>query len=287
MTDKILVIGATGNVGAQIVRQLAAQGFPVKAAVYPPELTEYRAAPNVEAVPFDFYRSETFAAALAGVHRLYLMCKDDDPEPDRVLNPFVDQAKNAGVEHIVLMTGIHVDKAPDSVGYRRVEKYVMASGLAYTILRPTWFMQFFQTPFILATIRRHGGIFLPADDGRVSFIAASDIAAVAATVLTRNGHEGKEYTLTGGEALSFADVAGILSRAIGHAIRYVNGSLDEVRRVVAEVGGWQGPIEFMDYLFRTVRDGEVEQIYPTVREITGRDPITFARFARDNAAFWQ
>ena len=287
MHDRILVLGATGNVGGQIVRELAAKGIPVKAAVYPPELPAYRSVPGVEAVPYDFYQEETFAPALAGVQRLYMMCKDDESAPDLALNPFVDQAKAAGVEHIVLMTGIHVDKAPDTVGYRRVEKHLMASGVAYTILRPTWFMQIFQTPFVLATVKQRNGIYLPASDGKVSFIDARDIAAVAAAALSEEGHAGQEYTLTGGESLSFADVAAAIAKATGRDIRYVDSSLEELRQLVAEVGGWPGPIEFLDLMFKTVRSGAVEAVYPTVRGVTGRDPITFAQFAHDHAAIWQ
>lgn len=287
MNKAILVLGATGNVGAQIVRDLVAAGQPVKAAIYPPELTTYQPLPGVEPVPYDFYQPETFGPALTDVKRLYMMCKDDESAPDKALNPFVDQAKAAGVEQIVLMTGIHVDKAPDTVGYRRVEKYVMASGIPYTILRPTWFMQFFQTPFIRATVKERDGIYLPASDGKVSFIHAHDIAAVAACALTEAGHAGQEYTLTGGEALSFADVAAAIAKATGRSIRYIDATIDDLRQVVAEVGGWPGPIEFMDHMFRTVRSGAVEPIYPTVQTVTGRMPLTFAEFAQANAAVWQ
>lgn len=287
MHNPILVLGATGNVGGHIVRGLVAKGAPVKAAIYPPELPTYQAAPGVEAVPYDFYRAETFGPALAGVKRLYMMCKDNDSAPDKALNPFVDQAKAAGIEHIVVMTGLHVEKAPDTVGYRRVEKYVMASGIPYTILRPSWFMQFFQFPFILATIKQRAGIYLPAGDGKVSFIDARDIAAVAATALTEDRHAGKEYPLTGGEALSFADVAATIAQAAGRSIRYVDTPLDDLRQLVAEMGGWPGPIEFLDLMFQTVRSGAAEPVYPTVREVAGRDPITFAQFSRDYAAVWQ
>lgn len=287
MGNSILVLGATGNVGTQIVRNLVALGRPVKAAIYPPELATYQAPFGVETVPYDFYRPETFGPALANVKQLYMMCKDNDSAPDIVLNPFVDQAKAAGVEQIVLMTGIGVDKAPDSVGYRRVEKYVMALGIPYTILRPTWFMQFFQTPFILATVKERDGIYLPASDGQVSFIHAHDIAAVATCALTEDGHAGQGYTLTGGESLSFADVAAAISTATERQIRYEDTPIDDLRQVVTKVGGWPGPIEFMDHMFKTVRSGAVEPVYSTVGDVTGRAPITFTQFCQENSIIWQ
>jgi uncharacterized protein YbjT (DUF2867 family) len=287
MSEKILVLGATGNVGRPLVQYLVEKGESVKAAIYPPELEESHAAPGVEAVPYDYYQSETHALALQGVNRIYMISKDTDIDPDKALNPFIDRAKAVGVKQIVLMTGMGVERASDKLGYRRLEKYVMASGMDYTILRPNWFMQIFKTPFILATIKRHGSISLPAGHGKLSFIDARDIAAMAAQALTEERHRGKEYTLTGGEALSFAEGAEIISKVTGRTIHYCESSIDDLQKVISEVGGYPGPLDQMERMFYTVREGWVATIDPSVREVLGREPITFEQFVRDNATVWQ
>ncbi len=287
MNDKILVLGATGNVGTSLVQYLVEKGESVKAAIYPPELEKYNTPTRVEAVPYDYYKSETHAPALQDVDRIYIISKDTDIEPDKVLNPFIDKAKAVGVKQIVLMTGMGVERASDKLGYRRLEKYVIASGIDYTILRPNWFMQIFKAPFILATIKRHGSISLPAGHGKLSFIDAHDIAAMAAEALTEEKHRGKEYTLTGGEALSFAEGAEIISKVTKRTINYCESSIDELHKVISEMGGYPGPIDQIERMFYTVREGMVASIDMSVHEVLARPPISFEQFVQNNAHVWQ
>lgn len=285
MSGKILVIGATGNVGSPLVESLAEMGEQVKAATRQPQ--DYPQRENVELVRFDYDSPETHDPALAGVDRLFIIPKNADVQADKSINPIVDRAKAAGVNHIVLMTAMGVDQAGEEVPYRRVELHLMQSGVDYTILRPNWFMQNFSPGFILPMIQQSGTFYLPAADSKTSFIDTRDIAAVAAEVFTQAGHAGQGYTLTGSEALTYSEAAEILSAAAGREIRYVAVD-DAAFREALSSAGWLPPqVEMMSGLFHMVRQGWVAAVSPTVGEVLGREPISLQRYAQDHADAWK
>lgn len=285
MNNKCLVIGATGSIGAPLVQYLVEKGESIKAATRNPD--NYIAQTNVEPVYFDYDKPETLTSALEKVNRVFMITKPNDHEPDRTLNPFIEKAQFAGVRHIVLVTALGVEQAGDELGYRRVEKHLMASGIDYTILRPGWFMQSFISGFILSTIKQHNRISLPVADAKISLIDSRDIAAVGAVSLTEEGHKGKEYTLTGGTALNFVEIAEILSQVTQRTIEYVNVSTKELSEIISEVGGYPGPLKLMERFFQSVQKGNFALISPAVSEVLGRDPISFKQFARENATHWK
>lgn len=285
MAHKILVIGATGNIGHTLVRLLAEKGEMVKAATRHPHT--YTAQTGVEAAAFDFDQPESYAPALAGVDRVFAIPKNADPEAQKTLNPFIDAAKAAGVKHVVLSTAMGVDQAPPDLGYRQAELHLMQSGLAYTILRPNWFMQNFNPGFILPMIQQGGAIYLPAGDAPVSFIDTHDIAAVAAKVLTEPGHTSQEYTLTGGAALTYAEAAALISKAAGREIRYVSVPDQAMREALTGAGWWPGQVELMIGLFGGVQQGWAAPVVPILSELLGRAPISFEQFTAENAEAWR
>lgn len=284
MNNKILVIGATGNVGHTVVELLAAQGEKVKAASRQPE--RLPAQTNVEVVQFNSGDPLAYSAALAEVNRVFLMAAVGNDDPAVVLAPFIDAASAAGVQHVVLMTALGIDQGPD-VGLRVVEKHLMGSGIAYTILRPNWFMQNFNPGFILPMIQSGGAFYLPASDAKTSFIDTRDIAAVAVKALTEAGHAGHEYGLTGSESLSYYEAAALLSQAAGQDIRYVPISDEDFRHSLNDAGWPPERVQMMSGLFAGVRQGWAASVLPIVAQVLGRAPITLAQFAHDNAAAWQ
>jgi uncharacterized protein YbjT (DUF2867 family) len=284
MSNKILVIGATGNVGHSLVQLLAVKGQTVKAASRHPAKSPQ--GPNIEAIAFDYDQPASYGPALAGVDRLFAISKTADASPQTTLIPLLDQAKAAGVKHVVLMTAAGVEQAEEA-GLRKVEKHLIASGSAYTILRPTWFMQNFAPGFILPTIQQSGAIYLPAGEGKTSFIDTRDIAAVAAAVLTEPGHAGQEYTLTGDQALTYGEAAAIISQVSGRTVQYVAISEEQMREALLGAGWAPEQAAFMNVLFGAVRAGWAAGISPAVKQILGRDPIKFAQFAAENAAAWR
>ncbi len=285
MMQKVLVIGATGNIGHTLVKLLAEKGEAVKAATRHPHT--YPAQAGVEAVAFDYDQLDSYATVLSGVDRVFAIPKNADPVAQETLNPFIDAAKAAGVKHFVLSTAMGVDQAPPELGYRQVELHLINSGLDYTILRPNWFMQNFNPGFILPMIQAGGAIYLPAGDAQVSFIDTADIAEVAAKILTEPGHAGREYTLTGGAALSHADAAVIISTAAGREVHYVSIPDQAMREALTGAGWRPGQVELMLGLFGGVRQGWSAPVVPILPDLLGRAPLTFEQFAAANAEAWR
>ncbi len=282
MSQPILVIGATGNVGRPLVSLLVEHGEPVRAATRHPET--YSGPQGVEPVEFDYARPETWAAALDGAGRLFLLSQGASHEPDQEMIPLLDQAKAAGVGYVVLMTAMGVDQSER--GLRRVELHLMASGMDYTILRPTWFMQNF-TGYMGDMIRQQGGLYLPTGDGKNSLIDTRDIGAVAAAAFTEDGHAGKEYTLTSSDSLSYAEACAVLSDAAGRAIPFVAITQDEARQGMTAAGMPAEDINLILFLYDGIRQGWYAPTAPDVADVLGRPPISFRQFAEEHADAWR
>lgn len=283
MSTKILVIGASSKTGVELVRLLTEGGESVKAASRTP-LTGLPA--GAEHVAFDYDSTDTWGGALADVNRVYVVARPADLEADQVVNPFVDKAVEAGVTRVVLLTALGVD-ASDDIPLRKAELHLISKGIEHVILRPTWFDQNFSSGFIGDSIRAAGGFYLPADDARVGFIDARDIAAVAAKVLTEDGHAGQIYSLTGAKALTHTDAASIISDASGKEVTYTSVPEEDARKGLLDQG-WPAPAaEYMIMLFQSLRAGAAANTTDAVQQLLGRNPISFEQFAQDNADSWR
>src|SRR5215216_1883836 len=226
----ILITGATGTTGREIVAELRRVGAAgVRALVRDPARASFVREAGFETVAGDFERPETLGAALEGVERALLLTPPS-PQTFEQQRAFIEAARRAGVRHVVKLSAFGADAdAPEGFGrwHGQAEDFLKSSGLAWTMLRPNFFMQNLlgQARQIAAT----GSIFQPVGDARASFIDARDIAAVAARALTEEGHEEQTYTLTGPEALSYHDVAAKLSEAAGRSVTYVPISSEQFR----------------------------------------------------------
>jgi len=286
MSKIILIIGATGRVGAELVRLLSEKGEAVRAATRSPSTASARLPRFAEAVAFDFGRPETFAPALKGVAKVFLIARPGDNHADKVAMPFIDMAKKEGVRLIVNLTAMGVEQ-DDSFMLRILEKYVEASGIPYTHLRPNWFMQNFNSGPMLADIRATGGLHLPASDARLSFIDVRDIAAVGLAALTEPRHAGNAYTLTGGEALDHYQVVDILSRAAGKTIMYVPLSEEDACAALTKAGVAPDLIERWTKFYRIVRQGLCAPVTHDAESVLGRPTLAFEQYAKDHAASWK
>ena len=170
---------------------------------------------------------------------------------------------------------------------RKVELALEASGLNFTHLRPNFFMQIFASGPHHAQIMASRQIRLPAADARISFIDVHDIAAVAQECLLNECHHGKAYTLTGGEALSHADVAAHIATASESAVSYVALSEDEARREWTAAGLPAANVERLIGFYRIVRTGAASTMSPSVEQILARAPGTFADFATFHRRTWR
>lgn len=277
----ILVTGASGSLGRAAVAALTARGFSVRAASRHPQPST---TPAVQAIHFDYADPGTHQPALEGADGVLLIAPPLDVESPAKLNPVIDRAKALGVGHIVLNSALGVD-ADENAPLRRIERHLTASGVGCTILRPNFFMENFTTGF-LAPMVRQGGIYLSAGDGKTSFISTADIAAVA-TEAFAGAHHGREYNLTGPEALDHAEVARLISQASGRTIVYHAISEEEMIQGAMQNGLPVSSARFMGLLYSIVRNGWAAGVTDDVRQVTGRPPLTFAEFARQSAAAWK
>lgn len=272
----ILVTGASGTVGSEVVKALGTTDAKVRAG--------YRTRPHnipsgVESVALDFDDGDTVDAALMGVETVFLLSTMVAHEK-RV----VDAAKRAGVTRIVKLSvnNAHKEGFIFARWHRAIEKHIEASGLAWTFLRPAGFMQNFVN-YTGETIRKQSSIFNATGSGAGAHIDARDIGVAAARVLTGRGHEGKAYELTGPEALTTAQVAGILSKVLGREIQYVPITPEQYRQGALAMGMPPVYVDALVDLDRAYAAGELSQVTSTVKELTGRDPIRFEQFAKDYA----
>lgn len=277
----ILVTGASGSLGRAAVTTLTAKGFRVRAASRHPQPSAH---PVVQAVPFDYTDAASHQPALAGVDGVLLIAPPLDVESPAKLIPVIDRAKALGVSHIVLNSALGVD-ADEQAPLRRIERHLLASGVGCTILRPNFFMENFTTGF-LAPMVREGSIFLAAADGKTSFISTRDIAAVAAEAFG-GGHSGREYNLTGPDALDHNEVARLISQAAGRTVSYHAITEEEMLHGAMKSGLPESAAQFMGLLYSVVRNGWAAGVTDDVQRVTGHPPISFAEFARQSAAAWK
>jgi len=284
----ILVTGATGLNGKELLRRLSARGVAVRALVRnPAKAGAIAALPQVEIVQGDMARPETLTAALRDVDRAMLISSSDPMMLD-VQSNFIDAAGKAGVKHIVKLSGI-MPELDSAFRFARmhgeIEKRLEASGMAFTHLRAGEFMAayFRQVPAIVAK----GAMFLPMDDARIASIDVGDIAEIAADVLTHSGHEGKTYPLTGPEALTMTQVAEKLSAATGKTIRYVNVAPEDARQAQLAAGMPPYLADALFELFAERRNGKEAKVWPDAGALLGRPPTSFDEFARRHAAVFR
>jgi len=287
MLPRILITGATAAVGSSLIKRLAAKGVEVRAAVHRMNNVELIKGPTVEVVTVDYGRNESLDAAFKGIETVYLLTPLL-PEQVGFSARLVDAAKKAGVRHIVRQSAIGADSKPGvtvSRQHRDAERYIEASRIPFTHLRPNFLMQNFFNYSGISMVT-HGKIYLPLATAPVSYVDARDVAAVAAEVLTGAGHEGKRYTLTGPAPLNVYEAAGIFTRATGVDIRYVEMSEGEARIKMKAMGMTDWTTESLMELYGVARAGAAAEVTDTVWELTGKRPCTFEEFVTANLSFF-
>ncbi len=271
----ILVTGASGTVGREVLKALVARGARVRAGyrTRPPE-----AAPGVEAMALDYDRPETIRPALEGVETVFLISNMVAPE-----KKLVDAARRSGVRRVVKLSALRAAEEEFVFGrwHRAVEKHIEASGLGWTFLRPNGFMQNVLT-YMAGTIQSQSAIYSSAGSGAVSHVDVRDLGAVAAAVLDESSHEGRAYDLTGPAALTYTQVAETLSRVLGRAIRYVPITPEQYKQGAMAAGTPEAYADALVDLNRYYAEGKMSEIAPTLRLLLGRDPTPFEEFAHDH-----
>ena len=287
MPSRILVTGATGTVGAYLVRELSKRGELTRAAVHSEAKALKIREANVELFEMDFSKAATVDAALKGIEKLYLLTPFA-PGQYETVGYVVKKAKESGVRYIVRQSALGSQSEAIRLfkTHRDIERSIEASGMDYTILRPNAFMQNFVN-FFADSVRRQGKIFFPLSKARVSYIDARDIAHAAAELLSgeiKPSRSGKSYDLTGPSPMAVNDVAAMISKAIGKPVQYVDVSPEAARAGMKEAGMPEWAIEPLLELYAYQREGKGELVSTAVEDITGRRPIPFEEFIKDAAA---
>jgi uncharacterized protein YbjT (DUF2867 family) len=280
----ILITGASGNVGQEVLRQIAGAGLRVRAAFQ--SATKAAAAPpEVEAVIMDYNQPDTVRAALRDVDRVFLVgpVAPSLPELERKA---VDEIRRSGVRQVVKLSAMGPREVTFPRQHLESEDYIKASGVGYTFLRPNGFMQN-MVIYNRASITTQNAFYGSQGKGQVSHIDIRDIAAVAVKTLTEDSHLRKVYTLTGPEALSNTRIAEILSANLGREISYVDLTPDQMKQALLAAGTPEWSANGILELNQLYRSGGASAVSGDVEHILGRRPIGFEQFAWDYSRNFQ
>ena len=223
-------------------------------------------------------------AAFEGVDRAFVLSPPGYANQEALLAPLIDEAKARGLDKVVLMSAMGAN-ADENSPLRKAERRLEASGLAYNIIRPNWFMQNFNT-FWLHGIQSAGQILLPVGSAKGSFIDARDIAAVAARLLTSDAFANRDFDLTGPRALDHAEVAAILTQATGRPIGYTDITPEAMLQGLMGAGLPKDYADMLLLILGFFKAGYAERTTDAVLQITGRAPRTIEQYAKDYRTSW-
>ncbi len=279
----ILVTGATGNTGSQVVHALRARETSVRAFVRDPDKARNLFGDEVDLAVGDFADLDSVRAALEGVHAVLLSCADD---PRRVEweTRAIDAAAAAGVQRIVKLSTIGAEPgAPVAFWdwHGRIEQHLASSGVPAVILQSSFYMS-----NLLAAaeqVAREGRLYAPAGEARIAMIDPRDVGAAAAAVLTGAGEDERTYVLTGPQAITYADVAAALSAATGRDVEFVDVPDEAAKQGLLAAGMPEFVAEQLLAVFAQLRQGVASQVTDGVEALTGAQPRSFADYARDHA----
>lgn len=294
-STRVLVTGATGTTGRAITASLAELGFAVRAAsphAPPPSQLSQRDQLNQpnqlsEHVVFDWRDPSNHDEVLRGVDRVYLLAPGLAEGPEARLLPFLERALALGLRRVVLLSSSAVAEGEPGLG--AIHRFVRERAPEWAVLRPSWFMQNFvdRRHHLGAGIAREGAFVSCTGEGRVPFIDAADIAAVATRALADETPRNTDHVITGPEALSYDDVAAVISTIVGRPVRHVHAAPDEAIRIMTASGIPPAYAAMLAELEGRIRRGEEARVTDVVFRLTGRAPRSFADFARANAASWR
>ncbi|MBY8962060.1 SDR family oxidoreductase [Flavobacterium sp. D11R37] len=272
---KILVTGATGTIGKLVVKHLENLGADYLSGTRNPK--------GGKDVYFDYNDPSSFKNATEGVDTAFVLGPPLVLGLDAVLTPFLDFLKEKGILRVVYFSAYKGDKMQGLDFHPKLEQKLKDDGFDYTILRPTFFAQNFKN-YEGDNITQRDIIFMPAGDGKASFIDADNIAEVAAIALTQPGHSGKVYELTGPESVSYHDVAKLLTEITGRTISYPNPSPEQFKSVLTESGAPEFIADYLISVYGTIAANNVDSITDDYKKITGKEPTPIKKVLEQDFA---
>lgn len=284
MTKTIFVSGAGGTTGGATVRALLAAGAKVVAGVHSPEKANALKDLGAEVRPFDLADIGAMTEALRGAEGLYLVTPVSE-RTEALTQAMVQAARNAGVRHVVKLSGLDVDKEPSfALGrwHLAAEQAIRESGLAWTFLRATSFMQNFYGA--AATIRTQGVYYNTYGPAPIGFVDAADIGASAAAVLLAEGHEGRIYDMTGPRGVTRDEVVALFSEAAGKPVKSLDVGGEALAQAFVGFGMTQEIAAATAELLGHMALGAAARISPDIETLLGRPPRDLTQWVRDNEA---
>ncbi len=281
---KVLITGATGNVGIEVLFALKKANYPLKvnAGVRDTDFgNEKLANLNVDIIKFDFTNSDTYLPALQDIDLLFLLRPPQISDVTKYFKPLIDMAKQAAVKHIVFLSVQGVEKSK-IIPHHKIEKLIVESKIPYTFLRPAYFMQNFTTTLRNDIVKNHR-IYLPAGEAKFTVIDVKDIGTVSAKVLSEpHNHLHKCYELTNNEILTFTEMAEIMSKGIGKKINFISPNLLQFFLTKRKEKMPIPLILVMIMLHYFPRFGKTPNTTDCVKHITGMEPMSFDNFVLTN-----
>jgi uncharacterized protein YbjT (DUF2867 family) len=270
----VLITGPRGNVGSSLIQELLAKGLE-------PAIADYKInQPGENQRLLDFTKPDTFGPALQGIKQIFLVRPPIISDVKKYFVPFLEACQEAKIEQIVFLS-LQGAENNSVTPHHKIEKYIQKLNLPYTFLRPSFFMQNLTTTHLKEI--QNGEIFIPAGQGKTSFIDVRDIGALAAKVLLeKEPHLGQAYEITGTEALSYYEVAEIISHKSGKKVEYKNPSPFAFYFRKRKEGLARGFVLVMIALYTVAKLGKADQTTPVFEKLMNRQPISFTQFVEDS-----
>ncbi|OZB91285.1 NAD(P)H-binding protein [Paenibacillus sp. XY044] len=281
-STRILITGGQGKTSSRLAQLLIHQGNPIRSAGRGPSKIENALADHVR---FDWYDDSTHDAALQSIGAVYLVAPTG-MHPEDVMIPFIRKALDASASRFVLLSSASVTEHDPVFG--PVHQYLKEHAPEWAVLRPSYFMQNFTEGGHGHTMRQQGQIFTAAGDGKVGFVDADDISAVAFHALTDKEPHNTEHIITGPESLSYDEAAAVINRHTGLAVKHSRITEEQLAQSLAAAGIPNKYAELLADLDRRIRtEGVEDQVTDTVVRVTGRDPRSLEDFIRSHRSWFE
>ena len=280
---KILVTGATGNVGRELIKFLLEEEVEVYAADISKEIVKIRFGDKVQYRKLNFYDKKTFESCLKDIDKVFLMRPPQIGEVKKYMFPFIDLIKKKKIEHVVTLS--IVDAMP-FVPHYKIERYLEKMKIPYTHIRAGYFMQNLSTTH-KDIIQKEKDLFIPAGEGKISFTDVRDIAEAAAKVLVSGSYKNLTLKITGKEALDYHQVAEKMTFILKQPIHYSNPSGRAFKKKMVSYGFEKPMIRIMRMIYSAVRNNKSDKVYPDFKKMLKKEPRTFDDFVKDYAECWK
>lgn len=284
MNHKILLTGISGNVGSAVVDYLKSENIRFLAGVRNIEKSKQKDN-TIDYIHLNFQDNSTYETALKGIEKVFLVRPPELTDVKVIFKPFIQKCKEAGVVQIVFLSLLGAEKNPFPP-HHKIEKAILASGIPYTFIRPSFFMQNLSTTHA-KDIKERNDLFIPSGSAKISFIDTRDIGEISARTLVEEGHGNKAYAITGATAITYFKVADSMTRILGRKITYSNPGLFKFRKDMIDRGVKSEFATVMMVLYLTTKLGMANHVTNTAEILLKRKPRTIEDFIKDHVQVWK